>query len=478
MKVAIVGGGVSGLTAAYRLRQALGDDAELIVFDAADRPGGKLRTESLAGTDVDVGAEAFLVRRPEAVALAEELGLGDQVVHPTSMRSRVRAGGRTAPLPAGTLMGIPASAEQVAGVLSEDGVAAVAAEPDLPPPTLPGHDVSLGALLRERFGDELVDRLVDPLLAGVYGGGADSLGLRAVLPALAERIDAGTASLTEAVAGLLPPTSTSSPAPVFGTLPGGLGTLIDALRDGARAEIVSGAMVRESRRTETGWRLSATTDSADPDTRTDDCDAVLLAVPAPAARKLLASAGDENAATDLADVELASMAVVALALPSGTALPEASGILIGVGETWDDGTPFTAKAFTLSSRKWAHLDSDHGGPVLLRGSVGRFGEQDALRATDDELIRRVRADLAELTGITAEPVAATVRRWGGGLPQYGVGHPERVARIERRVAALGRIALAGATWHGVGIPACVATASAAAHELADQLLPASALVGD
>ncbi|WP_034272703.1 protoporphyrinogen oxidase [Haloechinothrix halophila] len=475
MKVAVVGAGISGLTAAYRLRQALGDDAELTVFDAADRPGGKLRTETLAGTDgaaVDVGAEAFLVRRPEAVALAEELGLGDRVVHPTSMRPRVRAGGRTAPLPTGTLMGIPASAAQVAGVLSEDGVAAVAAEPTLPPPTLPGHDVSLGALLRERFGNELVDRLVDPLLAGVYGGGADSLGLRAVLPALAERIDAGTASLTEAVAGLLPPASDS---PVFGTLPGGLGVLVDALVDAARADVVTGAMVRELHRTETGWRLSVTTDAG---TRSEDCDAVLLAVPAPAARKLLASAGDENAATDLADVELASMAVVALALPSGTALPEASGILIGAGETWDDGTPFTAKAFTLSSRKWAHLDSDHGGPVLLRGSVGRFGDPDALRPTDDELIRRVRADLAELTGITTEPVAATVRRWGGGLPQYGVGHPERVARIERHVAALGRIALAGATWHGVGIPACVATASAAAHELADQLLPASALVGD
>ncbi|MPY77497.1 MAG: protoporphyrinogen oxidase [Actinophytocola sp.] len=467
MRVALVGGGVSGLTAAYRLRQALGDDAELTVFDAADRPGGKLRTESLAGTDVDVGAEAFLVRRPEAVALAEELGLGDRVVHPTSMRPLVRAGGRTTALPTGTLMGIPASAEQVAGVLSEDGVAAVVAEPSLPAPTLPGHDVALGVLLRERFGDELVDRLVNPLLAGVYGGGADSLGLRAVLPALAERIDAGARSLTEAIAALLPPTSD---APVFGTLPGGLGVLVDALVDAARAEVVTGAMVRELRRSGTGWTLTVTTDAG---TKTEDCDAVLLAVPAPAVRKLLATPG--TAATDLADVELASMAVVTLALPRGTALPEASGILVGVGETWDDGTPFTAKAFTFSSRKWAHLDD---GQALLRGSVGRFGEQDALRATDDELIRRVRADLAELTGVTAEPVAATVRRWGGGLPQYGVGHPERVGRIERDVAALGRIALAGATWHGVGIPACVATASAAAHRLADQLLPASALVGD
>ncbi|MPY97240.1 MAG: protoporphyrinogen oxidase [Actinophytocola sp.] len=478
MRVAVVGGGISGLTAAYRLRQALGDDVALTVFDAADRLGGKLRTETLAGTDgttIDVGAEAFLVRRPEAVALARELGLGDRLVHPTSMRPLVRAGGHTLGLPTGTLMGIPTSADQVAGVLSHDGVAAVAAEPSLSPPTLPDHDVSLGALLRERFGDELVDRLVDPLLAGVYGGGADTLGLRAVLPALAERIDAGATSLTDAAAALLPPASSSSVAPVFGTLPGGLGTLIDALVAAARADVVSGAMVRELRRTGAGWALSVTTDSADPDTRVEECDAVLLAVPAPAARKLLASAGADRAAADLADVELASMAVVALALPSGTALPEASGVLVGVGETWDNGTPFTAKAFTFSSRKWSHLAD---GPVLVRGSAGRFGEPDALRATDDELVRRVRADLAELAGVTAEPVAATVQRWGGGLPQYGVGHPERVARVERDVAALGRITIAGATWHGVGIPACIATAGEAAHQLTDQLLPASAAVGD
>ena len=464
MRIAVVGGGISGLTGAYRLRQALGDDAELTVFDAAERPGGKLRTESLAGADVDVGAEAFLVRRPEAVALLDELGLGNLLVHPTGMRPLVCAGGRSHAMPTGTFMGIPASADTVAGLLSEPGVGAVAAEPGLPAVRLPEHDVPLGALLRQRFGDELVDRLVNPLLAGVYGGGADALGLRAVLPALADRLDAGATTLTEAASALLPP---ASDAPVFGTVPGGLGVVVDALIGAARAEVVTGATVTELRRTGTGWALTAGTGTA-------HCDAVLLAVPAPAARRLLAGLSDA-AAAELAEVELASMAVVALALPPGAALPEASGVLIGEGEAWHDGTPFTAKAFTFSSRKWAHLAD---GPVLLRGSVGRFGEQDALRATDDELIRRVRADLAELTGVTAEPVAATVRRWGGGLPQYGVGHTERVGRIEREVAALGRIALAGATWHGVGIPACIATASSAAHRLADQLLSASASVGD
>lgn len=166
------------------------------------------------------------------------------------------------------------------------------------------------------------------------------------------------------------------------------------------------------------------------------------------------------------EVELASMAVVALALPPGTRLPEASGILIGQGERDSSGKPYAAKAFTFSSRKWAHFGS---GPVLVRGSVGRFGELGALQADDVELVRIVRDDLARLTGVTAAPVETLVTRWGGGLPQYGTGHLDRVERIEKAVAEVPGLAIAGATLHGVGLPACVATAEAAALRIAAHL---------
>ncbi|HEU5108228.1 MAG TPA: FAD-dependent oxidoreductase, partial [Micromonosporaceae bacterium] len=159
------------------------------------------------------------------------------------------------------------------------------------------------------------------------------------------------------------------------------------------------------------------------------------------------------------------MAVVGLALPPGTALPDTSGVLIGAGERHADGTPFTAKAFTFSARKWTHLA---GGPVLVRGSVGRHADTAALRADDDELVRLVRADLAELTGIDAAPVERVVTRWGGGLPQYGVGHLDLVATIERAVAEVPGLAVAGAVLSGVGIPACIAAADAAATKLAAQ----------
>ncbi|WP_199431703.1 protoporphyrinogen oxidase [Qaidamihabitans albus] len=463
-RVAVVGGGVSALVAAYRLRRELGGDAVLTVCEATGELGGKLRTTELAGLPVDTGAEAFLARRPEAVALATELGLGGQLTHPTAARATVRAGGRTRPLPRRTVMGVPAAPDAVAEVLSAEGGQAVAAEARKPGLTLPDGDVALGALLRERFGDELVDRLVDPLLGGVYAGGADGLGLRATMPGLAAAVDSGAGSLTAAAAGLLPPEPGAEP--VFATLTGGLGSLVEALVEHAAPELRLGVPVRAlDRLPGGGWRLTfgAAAPAHAPEEAELDADAVVLAVPAPAASRLLAGVVPAASAA-LAEVELASMAVVTLALPPGTALPDASGVLIGAGERYDDGTPFTAKAFTFSARKWAH-HARAGAPVVLRGSVGRFGENEALRFGDDELARLVRADLAELTGVTAEPVATLVTRWGGGLPQYGPGHLERVARVERAVATVPGLAVAGAALHGVGVPACIATAEAAALRL-------------
>jgi oxygen-dependent protoporphyrinogen oxidase len=468
--VTVVGGGISGLVAAYRLRQLLGPAARITLIEQTDRLGGKLRTVELAGIRYDVGAEAFLNRRPEAVALATELGLADELTHPTGARSTLRAGGVSRHIPARTVMGVPAGPEAVREVLSPEGLRAVSAEPTLPPVRLDGADAGLGVLLRERFGPELVDRVVDPLLGGVYAGSVDGLGLRATLPALAGALDAGATSLTAAAGAVLPSAEYADATPVFATLRGGLGGLTDRLVALSDVDVRLGVPVRALTKRPDGWRveLGAVPAAHAPPDPALDVDAVLLAVPPPAARRLLDGVAPAASAA-YARVELASMAVVGLALPAGTVLPDTSGVLIGAGERHADGTPFTAKAFTFSARKWNHLGA--AGPVLVRGSVGRHGQTHVLRADDDELVGLVRADLAELTGIDAEPLDSVVTRWGGGLPQYGVGHLDLVASIERAVAEVPRLAVAGAVLHGVGIPACVATAAAAANKIAAELGP-------
>jgi oxygen-dependent protoporphyrinogen oxidase len=460
--VAVVGGGVSGLAAAYRLRKLLGPLAAITVIEQTDRVGGKLRTVELAGRSYDVGAEAFLARRGEATELITEVGLADELTHPTTARATVRAGGQINPLPGHTFQGVPASADAVRGVLSDAAVARVADEPALAPIHLDGEDVSVGQLLRERFGPEVTNRLVDPLLGGVYAGHADGLSLRATMAPLAGALDRGAGSLVAAAASLVPaPPQPGTPRPpVFGTLRDGLGSLTDRLAKVADATIEYGHPVRGLRRREAGWTVEFGDHAL-------DVDGVVLAVPAPAAAKLLADVAPVAAAA-FGSIELASMAVIALALPADVALPQNSGVLIAGDDHWADGSRFTAKAFTYSSRKWAHLDGEDF--LVIRGSVGKAGEAATLQVDDEDLVRAVRADLAELTGITAAPVDTLVTRWGGGLPQYGVGHLSRVAAIETAVAELPGLAVAGASLHGVGVPACIATSQAAAARVAAHLL--------
>lgn len=454
--VAVVGGGISGLAAAHRLRTLLGPAAVITVLELRDRIGGVLHTVDLAGVPYDVGAEAFLARRPELPALLVELGLAAQQVHPRAAAPSVRAAGRTVPLPAGTLLGVPTGAARLGGLLSAAGLAAVAAEPALPLSWDPDADVALGGLLRGRFGDELTDRLVDPLLGGVYAGRVDAMGLRATIPTLATALDAGARSLTAAADAATGPAAVvaRSPGPVFGAVRDGYRVLLDALATASGAEIRLGAIVRALDRTAGGWRLVV-----GPTTASEllDVDAVLFAVPAPALGRLLARVAP-GASGAAAEIELASSVVVALAYRAqdATTLPPTSGALIAAGE------PLSVKAVTHSTNKWAHLDAD--GLVRLRASLGRFGEAATLQVDDAELVARVRADLAVLTGVTAAPVAVHVQRWGGGLPQYGIGHLGRVRTMEEGLPP--RLTVAGAAMHGVGVPACVATARNAAERLA------------
>jgi protoporphyrinogen/coproporphyrinogen III oxidase len=445
-RLVVVGGGISGLAAAWFAAEA---GYQVTVLEASPRVGGKLQVEEVAGVAVDVGAEALLTARPEGLDLLAALGLEGDRIAPTTTSAQVRAAGQNRPLPARTVFGIPGDVEAVeaSGVLSQAGLAALAAEPSLEPLPPLGDDLSVGGLVRSRMGDEVADRLVEPLLGGVYAGRADDLSLRATTGRLAAQLQSG-GSLLEAAAAVAGPGSRApSAGSIFTSLRGGLGRLPAALAASGRFEVRTGVTVRGISRTSAGFALQC---GAVPVAEQLDADAVIVAAPAAKAARLLGAVAP-TAAAELGEVESASMAIVTFAF-AGAEPPPGSGLLVGSGER------LATKAVTLSSQKWP---LDTGGLTLLRASVGRIGEPLALQLDDDELVALVGRELRALLGIRSEPVDARVTRWGGGLPQYAVGHVERIERVRAAVAQVPRLGVCGAAFEGVGIPACIASARAA-----------------
>jgi len=443
-RTVVVGAGIAGLTAARDLAAA---GREVLVLEGSPHIGGKLRTEAVAGIEVDVGAESMLARRPEGVALTEEVGL--PIVHPATTSSSVWTRGALRPLPR-SVMGVPSDIAEVerSGVLSREGLDRLRHEG--PGSGLAeGEDVSVGDLVASRVGGEVVDRLVEPLLGGVYAGHARLLSARATVPQLVAWSRAS--SLVEQAANAL---SDGSSGPVFAGIEGGVGRLPAAVAAGLL--IRTDAPVRGLRRTPTGFALVVGPTTAEEEVVADE---VVLATPAAATARLLAEV-TPVAAAELAGIESASMAVVTLAFAAGD-VPDLPGSGFLVPPV--DGR--TIKASTFSFAKWHWVREAGDGTLLLRTSVGRHGEEAVLQVPDDELVAVSLADLAAATGLVARPVDSHVQRWGGGLPQYAVGHLDRVARIRAAVATVPGLEVCGAAYDGVGIPAVIGSARRAAASL-------------
>jgi len=453
----VVGGGVSGLAAAYRLARTV-PAARVTVLESSPRIGGSLRVAEVGGVGVDVGAEAMLNRRPEAVALVREVGLGDDLVHPATTTASLWNRGLLVPMPR-TLMGIPPDLRAVDGVLSARGIARAALDPVLPATELGEHDISVGHLVEERLGREVVDRLVEPLLGGVYAGHAREISARAAVPQLVGLL-ARDRSLTRAAAAALPPAGTAG-APVFAGVRGGIGRLPGALAGASGAQVRTDATVRIlAGRPDGGWNLVV---GSTRDPEVVHADAVVLATPARATARLLKDVAP-GAALDLARLEYASMAIVTLAFPARhfPALP-GSGFLVPPV----DG--HTIKAATFSAAKWDWVREAGGDLVLMRCSIGRHREEQVLQVDDDELVRVALADLSAAVGLSMRPVDAHVQRWGGALPQYAVGHLERVAAVRRELDGVAGVAVCGSAYDGVGIPACIASAERAVEKVVGDL---------
>jgi oxygen-dependent protoporphyrinogen oxidase len=445
--VAVVGGGVAGLSAALELRR-LRPDLDVVVLEASGAVGGKVRVSEVGGLAVDEGADSMLTRVPDGTRLAGDAGLADELVSPASGAASIWTRGALRPLPTGTLLGLPADLSALARseVLSARGLWRVPLDLALPGAPVT-DDLSVGDLVARRLGREVVERLVDPLLGGVYAGRADDLSLQATLPQLVGPVARSRSLLlaAQAARAATPPTD----GPMFASLPGGLGRLPRAVAAASGARVAHRCTVRALARTTAGWRL-VTGSAADPAYL--DVDGVVLAVPAAPAARLLRDAVPA-AAQDVAAIEYASVSIVTLVL-DGPSPGRGSGYLVPAV----DGR--TTKAVTFSSRKWPHLAGQRS---VVRASIGRAGEAAALQRDDAELVALVRNELALAVGPLPRLVDSRVTRWGGGLPQYAVGHRDRVRRIRTAVAGLPALAVAGAAYDGVGVPACARSGREAAQ---------------
>ncbi|MGH7877378.1 MAG: protoporphyrinogen oxidase [Candidatus Dormibacteraceae bacterium] len=457
--VAIVGGGISGLVAAQALAVAKsGPPVRVAILEATDRLGGKVLTRELGGRPIEAGPDAFLTRSPEAVELCRELGLGDQLIAPSGAPASIWMNGRLCPIPAGLTLGVPVRFVPLmrSGILSPLGLLRAALEPMLTRQRL-SEEPTVAELIIPRFGREVFERLVDPLLGGIYAGRSDRLSATAVMPRLLA-LARGSGSLVRALRGEA--STAAAGSATFNSLSGGLGSLIDALagslgRSGVDVQLSS--PVRTLRRDGDGRivleRAKAPSVVAD---------AVIIAAPASDAGSILA-AGAPNLAKELNRIEYASVAMVGLAY-SPAAIPSpspSSGFLVPRGK----GRMLVG--VTAVSAKWPQPSGAE--QILYRAAVGRSDDEHWRSQGDEQLVRLVHTELAGYLGLTQAPASSQVTRWPGAIPQYNVGHQARLSRIGSMLEFLPGVFLCGAGYEGLGIPACIRQGREAAEKVLDGL---------
>ncbi|HVB06308.1 MAG TPA: protoporphyrinogen oxidase [Acidimicrobiales bacterium] len=475
-RVAVVGGGIAGLVAA----RALAAEHDVTLFEAAPAPGGRLTTARLRDRPFDPGPDAFIRRNRAGTALAAELGLAGELVSPSARGAALYGGRRLTPLPSGLAVGIPTDfrALWASGTVGRWGALRAAADLWLGP-LLGRHgagvrgDPSVGELVGGRLGRAVLDNLVDPLVGGINASDVDSLSFAAALPQLLPLLGRSS-SMMRALRPAASPPPAADPPPVFAGLERGLGSLTVALAADVTDRGVRLRCASPVRELAHAVRWQVTTE-----TEEEAFDGLLLALPAPQAAALLRGA-DEALAAGLSSIPYAGVVTAAFVF-SETAVPGAlserlAGLLSaagggpalpGAGVLVGRASGTLATAFSFTSTKWPR--SARPGEVVIRASAGRHGDRRALELDDGALTAALAGELARILGITAAPLEVLVTRFPDSFPQYVKGHLGRVAALREAAAALPPLALAGAAYDGIGIPACIAGAVRQAEELARAL---------
>ncbi len=458
--VVVVGAGIAGLAAAHRL--ARDTDLRVTLLERDTRLGGKIRTERVDGFVIEGGPDAFLSWKPRAKALCDELGVATTGSSETARRAFIARAGRLHPLPDGIAGVIPRRFIPTlrSPILSPVGKARLLMEWAIPK-RADEPEQSLAAFVRRRTGRQTWERIVEPLVTGVYAGDGERLAVRSTFPMLldAER-DHGSlirAGMAARAAGRQPP-----PGPMFLTTADGLGAIVEALASGmhGRVDIRTGTAVGALTRHEATWTVTLA------DGERIDADGVVMAAPAGDAAALLAPV-DAALATELAGVASVSVATVSVVYPTDAVSAPIDGH--GYVNPRIEGSPIVACSIT--STKFPVRA--RAGWVLVRAHIGRVGEQDPTQYDDAHLVQMVQRELHHTLGVTAAPTIARVYRWPNAIPQYEIGHQARVARIRARVATLPGLAVAGATYRGVGIPDCISSGDEAADAIRSALAGAA-----
>ncbi len=452
--VVVLGGGAAGIAAA---RQLAGAGAHVTLLEAGPRIGGCVRTVDFRGDAVDVGAEALFTAAPEPLKLVADLGLTDDLVASRPGPTWIASPRSLRPLPPGVGPAGPTRLRPLLSsrLLGPAGLARAAMEPLVPSTTTAG-DPSVGEVLAHRFGHQVVDRIVDPLLGGLHAGDVHRLSLDAATPHLA--------GLLGRHRSILLATRRRGAASLHGfvTLQGGLGRLFDVAAERFVGDLRTGVPARSLVDTgRSSGRYRVETDTGD-----IHADAVVVTVPAHSAGHVLGSL-DPQVVPALAAVRAASVAVALLAYPlreadrptlrgTGVLLPSTAGRLL--------------KAATFVTTKWPHLSPDH---VLVRASAGRADDLRATQLGDDELVDALARDLVEVAGFDGAPLDHRVVRWDHAMPQLEVGHRQRIDHVRAGLAPHPGVALAGASYDGVGVASAVRSGTAAAHQVLAHLTGAT-----
>ena len=458
-RVAIIGGGISGLSAAYTLEQKrrAGVPVEYVVFESSPRLGGVLVTDREDGCLIEAGPDSFLTEKPWATDLCKSVGLGDQLIgsNDPDRKTYILVNGKLTEMPDGLMFMVPTKILPTvfSGLFSLKTKMRMAGE-WFHPPHKAEQDETVADLVRRHYGAEMVDRLADPLLSGVYGGEASQLSVRAVLPRFAE-MESKHGSLGRAMLSArrkMTPASKQPARSLFTSLKNGMQQLVDAVLtqlDGAALR--SGVAVKSLQPQDGGWLVSAGYES-------DQFDAVIVATPAQAAANLLQLA-DATLASELRDINYSSSVTVTLGYdrPVRQSLPPGFGFLVPRSE----GKRMLAATFV-------HNKFPHRAPedrALVRCFLGGARDEAILQLSDEDILAIVRRELKQVIGVTADPTFARVYKWKGAMAQYAVGHLDRLDRMERLRQKLPGLALAGNGYRGIGVPDCVRSGKEAAEQV-------------